>query len=651
MQASGYRFDSFVVDFSAREFVRDGERIHLQEQPFQLLVTLLERSNQVVTREELRRKLWPANVVVDFDHRLNNAITRLREVLGDDADSPRFIETVPRVGYRFIHPLSALPGSGVTAEQSSNGPAGPDLALPAQPRASGPDVPLAPPRQEGHGIARIWLWSGACVLILAIAAAAVWQIRGHADAGHPLHSVIVLPFDDLSADKTQTYLPDSITDALISDLGHLTHLRVISSATAMHYRGMHPRPSRLAHELAVDAVIEGQVVQARQQLRVDVRLIRAKDERQLWTQSFERNSTALGALMTDLAAGAGQVLAPTASSRHETPVPGSRSVIPAAYDAYLHGMHLLRIESNKEAIDRSIAYFEAARALDPNFGPAYAGLAEAYSTEHDSMVMNQRRIKAADPRPLIVARRAVELSPETPQAWGALSIALADRNDPECLEASQKALDLAPSDAWVHMQVAGCYFRQGQREKTIEHMRISLDLDPLNPHTLGMYGSTLIEHGNAEEGLQYLRRGVQLDPQNFSLHFLLGVYLTEMHRYQEAVTEFSTAEAISPNSLTSEVGLAWAEALLGETAKVEAMLPKLIAHAEALDYPSGVALVEVALRHRKEALAWLARSVDEHDVFFFDWPKSEGSDWLQDDPEFQKLARRMAGVTPIRPGY
>src|SRR5262249_3955272 len=147
MQASGYRFDSFVVDFSAREFVRDGERIHLQEQPFQLLVTLLERPNQVVTREELRTRLWPANVVVDFDHRLTNAITRLREVLGDDADSPRFIETVPRVGYRFIYPLAAEPGSGVTAEPSSNGPAGPDLPLSAQPPASTPDVPPAPPRQ------------------------------------------------------------------------------------------------------------------------------------------------------------------------------------------------------------------------------------------------------------------------------------------------------------------------------------------------------------------------------------------------------------------------------------------------------------------------------------------------------------------------
>jgi DNA-binding winged helix-turn-helix (wHTH) protein/TolB-like protein/tetratricopeptide (TPR) repeat protein len=650
MHESGYRFDSFVVDFSAREFVRDGERIHLQEQPFQLLMTLLERPHQVVTREELRKRLWPANVLVDFDHRLNNAITRLREVLRDDADSPRFIETVPRVGYRFIYPLPAVPGSGVTLEQSSNGSAGPELPLPAHPRASTPGVVPAPPRPEGRGKARIWLWSGAGVLIVAIAAAAVWQIRRDGDAGHPLRSVIVLPFDDLSADKTQTYLPDSLTDALTSDLGHLTPLRVISSATAMHYRGMHPRPSRLADELAVDAVIEGNFLQTGQQLRVELRLIRARDERLLWTQRFERNSTALGALMTDLAAGAGQVLAPTAATRHETTLSRSRSMIPAAYDAYLRGMHLLRIERNKEALDRSIAYFEAARALEPNFGPAYAGLSEAYGWERDTMIMNQRRIIEADPRALIMARRAVELSPEVAQAWMALSMALPDE-DPECLEASQKALDLAPGDAWVHKMVAPCYVKQGQREKGIEHLRISLDLDPLNPDTLGWYGSTLIEHGNAEEGLQYLRRGVQLDPQNFILHFRLGAHLTELHRYQDAVTEFSTAEVISPDSLASEVGLAWAEALLGETAKAEAMLPKLIAHAEALDYPSGVALVEVALHHRTEALAWLTRSVEEHDVFFFDWPESEGSAWLQDDPEFQKLARRMVGVTPIRPGF
>jgi TolB-like protein/DNA-binding winged helix-turn-helix (wHTH) protein len=376
MYESGYRFDSFVVDFSAREFVRDGERIHMQEQPFQLLVTLLERSNQVVTREELRKRLWPANVVVDFDHRLNNAITRLREVLRDDADAPRFIETVPRVSYRFIYALPAVPGSGVTTEQSS---------------ASTPDIPLATPRREGRGRARIWLWSGTCLLILSIAAAAVWQTPHHSEARRPLRSVIVLPFDDLSTDKKQTYLPDSITDALISDLGRVTHLRVISSATATHYRGMHPPPSRLADELAVDAVIEGHVVRTQQHMRVEVRLIRARDERQLWAQSFERDSTALGALMTDLASAAGQVLAPSASSQVTT-VPGSRSVIPAAYDAYLRGMHLVRSERNKEAIERSIAYFEAARALDPDFGPGYAGLAEAYLLERGNIILSRRRI-------------------------------------------------------------------------------------------------------------------------------------------------------------------------------------------------------------------------------------------------------------------
>jgi tetratricopeptide (TPR) repeat protein len=213
--------------------------------------------------------------------------------------------------------------------------------------------------------------------------------------------------------------------------------------------------------------------------------------------------------------------------------------------------------------------------------------------------------------------------------------------DPECLEASQKALDLAPGDAWVHNSVALCYGGQGQKAKGIEHLRISISLDPLNPYALGWYGSTLIESGNAEEGLQYLRKAVQLDPKNFIPHLRLGWHYTALHRYQEAVAAFSAAEAISPDSLTSEVGLAQAEALAGETAKAEAMLPKLIAHAEALDYPSGVALVEVALHHRKEALAWLARSVDEDEVFFFDWPDNPGSDWLQDDPEFQELARHM----------
>src|SRR5262249_54373167 len=404
------------------------------------------------------------------------------------------------------------------------------------------------------------------------------------------------------------------------DLGRLTPLRVISSTTAMHYRGMHPRPSRLADELAVDAVIEGNVVRAGQQLRVDVRLIRARDGRRLWARSFERDRTALGALMTDLAAGAGQVLAPTASTRHETTLSSSRSTIPAAYDAYLRGMHLLRNERNKETVDRSIAYFEAARALDPNFGPAYAGLSEAYGTEIGSIIMNQRRITEADPRPLVMARRAVELSPEVAQAWIALSSALGDREDPKCLEASQKALDLAPGDAWVHKSVADCNGAVGQKEKGIEQLRISLNLDPLNPYTLGVYGSTLVESGNAEEGLQYLRRAVQLDPLNFIPRFRLGVAYTQLHRYPEGVAEFSAAEAISPDSLTSEIGLAWAEALAGETVKAEAMLPRLIAHAEALDYPSGVALVEVALHHRKEALAWLARSVDENEKFFFDWP-------------------------------
>jgi TolB-like protein/DNA-binding winged helix-turn-helix (wHTH) protein len=311
VHGASLRFGVFELDLCSRELRRQGSRIRLQEQPFQVLRVLVEHAGELVTRETLRHQLWSSHIFVDFEHGLNNAIARLREALGDSAGIPRYIETLPRLGYRFIYPLTVDP------DESRPGPSGgraelvPSLALvpatvvtPALMARGDPPAAVTRSRRTAA-----WLLLAASTLTLAaISVVRYWPSDGTADAGG-IHSIVVLPFENLSPDSSQEYFVDGISDALISNLAQLDSFRVVSRTTAMHYKGNRQPLAQIARELQVDAVVEGSVMRAGPRVRVNVQLIRGVDDRHLWAQSYERDEIEVIALQNDLARAIAEAIA------------------------------------------------------------------------------------------------------------------------------------------------------------------------------------------------------------------------------------------------------------------------------------------------------------------------------------------------------
>jgi TolB-like protein/DNA-binding winged helix-turn-helix (wHTH) protein len=272
-QGSGrIRFGVFEVDLRAGELRKHGLRIRLQQQPFHVLEMLLLRPREVVTRDELRANLWQADTFVDFDHGLNKAINKIRDALGDSAENPHFVETVARRGYRFIAEVVRLEDIGALPPKELKPESGQLAATAARPKR----FP--------------WLNSRmafAFILIAAAIALLAWTVRWRNRSVPGIHSVAVLPLESLSADPSQDYFAEGMTDELITDLGQISALRVISRTSVMTYKNAHKSLPQIARELNVDAVVEGTVLRSGDQVRITAQLIQAPQDKHLWAKSYE----------------------------------------------------------------------------------------------------------------------------------------------------------------------------------------------------------------------------------------------------------------------------------------------------------------------------------------------------------------------------
>src|SRR5580658_6323005 len=281
------RFGVFEVDLRSGELRKKGAKIRLQGQPFLLLITLLKQQGEVVTREELRRTLWPEDTFVDFDHGLGTAVNKVREVLGDSASNPRFVETIPRRGYRFIAPVETI-GESETAPATGQAPLNKQ-----EPATGGLLEAKDEDRVEPLGAAAVavrprwalpWKVFGLVFLLLS-AGFTSFLLRSRPST--LIRSLVVLPLEDLSGDPSQEYFSDGMTDELITELGQVGELRVISRTSAMTYKGVRRPLPEIARELNVDAVVEGTVLRSGNQVRITAQLIRASSEQHLWAQSYE----------------------------------------------------------------------------------------------------------------------------------------------------------------------------------------------------------------------------------------------------------------------------------------------------------------------------------------------------------------------------
>ncbi len=622
------RFGEFEFDFSARELRSLGRTTRLQEQPALVLDLLLQRAGTVVPREEFHRKLWPAKAYLDQDHGLNNSIAKLREALGETRDQPRFLETIPRVGYRFKVGVLSVP---VGAQSRAETPA---IATPVSPAGT----------SRGSGSDRFHFARSGLVFVAAvILGAGIWLASRNLEGHSNVRSVVVLPFENLSSEPGQDYLVDGMTDILITDLANIGHLNVISRTTAMHYKGIHVPVSKIAADLKVDAVLEGSIARSGQRMLVNVRLVNAADDHPLWAHSYNREIESVSALQSELAQAVVDAIAVKVTPAERRRVAGDHVPPPVAYDEYLRGMYFVN-QRTKEGERASIPYFEAAIAADSKFAQAYAGLGQAYALLGGNSIAVGMKSADAKPKSLAAARKAVELDPQQSASWTALGMALnmwdeGSGADPQLQSVLARAVALGPSDAWAHKHYADYFYDRHQMADALRELEHSIRLDPLNPSTNCDYGEALMSAGSIQQGLAQLQRTVDLDPQYFVCRIKLGWAYMGEHRYAEALPEFRQAEALSPDSLPAQVGLAEAEILTGRPAAAQALLEVITREARELEKPSAVAVIEVMLHHRDQALVWLQQCVSAHDNMFFDWQDEAG--WLKSDPDYQVLARRF----------
>jgi TolB-like protein/DNA-binding winged helix-turn-helix (wHTH) protein len=344
----------------------------LQEQPFRLLTILLEKPGELVTRDELRARLWP-QTWVDFDHGLNKAISKIRQALGDSAENPRFVETVAGRGYRFLADVTIV-------ENERPEPAATNIAVRAEPAhlLVEADTPAtSPPR------ARAWKFYGlGSALALALALALLGFLHPWGRSSPTIRSLAVLPLENLSGDPSQDYFADGITEELITDLGQFGALRVISRTSVMTYKNVRKSMADIARELSVEAVVEGSVLRSGDRVRITAQLIRAPADQHIWAKSYEADFRDTLTLQRNVARDIAEQVRATVDRQEQTALEQSRPVIPEAYEAYLKGRYFWN-KRTAEGLKKAIDYFSHAISLDPSYAEAYSGLADSYALSGD----------------------------------------------------------------------------------------------------------------------------------------------------------------------------------------------------------------------------------------------------------------------------
>src|SRR5438067_4162403 len=399
------RFGVFEINIYSGELRKNGIRLRLSGQPFQVLSVLVEHPGEVVTREELHSRLWPADTFVDFDHGLNNAVARIREVLDDSSETPRYVETLPRRGYRFIAPVADTPPATVSPPISKPkiSPAPEVTSV----DSTAPAILIAPKR---FASARLWVLLGAAAVLSLFAVTFLLSRGASAKAARQtsIKSLAVLPLKNLSGDPTQEYLADGMTEAVIGRLAGIHDLRVISRTSVMHFKDTQLAVPEIARMLKVDAIVEGSVIREGNRIRVHAQLIRAATDEHFWSESYDRELRDVLSLESEVAQSIARKVEVTVTGKEQERLTAARPVSPEVYESYLKGRFAK--SNNRAEIEESIAYFEEAIRKDRTFAPAYVGLADAY----DSLGLVFIGVPPGEVRPKVIgaARKALELDPE-----------------------------------------------------------------------------------------------------------------------------------------------------------------------------------------------------------------------------------------------
>jgi len=627
------RFGVFELDLHAGELRKHGLRVRLQEQPFQVLAALLERPGEVVTREELQKKLWPADTFVDFDHGLNKTINKIREALGDAAESPRFVETVARRGYRFLAEVKVAEAAPVRRPESAT-QSHPGAEIRERPDPAGKPATLNPVLPS-----LAWKISG-FVVLLAMASLASWKLYSWKHPSPVIRSLAVLPLESLSSDASQDYFADGMTDELISDLGQISALRVISRTSVMAYKRARKPLPQIARELDVDAVVEGTVLRSGDQVRITAQLIEASSDKHLWSHSYEGQLRDTLALQNQVAQAIADQIRINLNSQERAALKNVRVANPQAYESYLKGRYFWN-KRTADGLKVALAYFNQAIDEDQKYAPSYSGLADTYALLGDWQyaVMTP---KEALPKAKAAAIKALELDPALGEAHNSLAFCL-DGFDWDFLSAGKefrRAIELNPGYATAHHWYAWHLSLSGQYAEAIAEMRKAENMDPLSLIIKTDLAELLLLSHSYDESIRQSRKTIEMDP-NFPLaHNQLGQAYLQKRMLDDAISELQKAVQLSAGSPTCLANLARAYAASGKKSEAVKLLSDLKKRSDpGYSHASEIAVIYAALGDKNQAMAWLEKGYEER--FNPGVLLRPGFDPLRSDPSFQELMHRI----------
>ncbi|MGA8442960.1 MAG: winged helix-turn-helix domain-containing protein [Candidatus Sulfotelmatobacter sp.] len=619
------RFAEFELDLRAGELRTNGHHVILPEKPFQILAALLERPGEMVTRDELVKRLWPAGTFVDFNLGLNKAVNRLREALGDSAEHPRFIETVPKRGYRLVVEVSSGVGTPPATE-----------------------VALSPHPSRREVTVRGWApLVAAGLALLAVAALVfdyVWVNRPWRTVQPLIRSIAVLPLENVSGDSAQDYFADGITDELITELGKIRQLRVVSRTSVMRYKDAGKSLPQIARELNVDAVIEGTVLHSGKRVRITAQLIEASTDKHLWAESYEGDAGDVLAIQDEVATSIANQVRIKLTPEERAILSSSQVVNPESHEAYLKGRYLWD-ERTPEGLRKSIEYFNEAIQKDPNYALAYAGLADTYGVLSDHDVSFPRD---SYPKAKAAALKALEIDDTVAEAHSALGRVEwgydwdAARAEKEFL----RAIQLNPSDSTAHQWYSDLLSEEGRAEEAIREAKSALELDPLSVAIPLKLGDAYYFAHRYDDAIEQSRKTVHLHPTASDPHQNLATYYLAKKMYAPFLTE-----ARLWLKLSGEASSAKAAAAIGRidaahySEALRIMIDQAIAERK-VAYSSAVWIAYLCAERedRDQAFRWLESAYRERDDSIHFINVDPGFDAFRSDPKFQDLLRRL-GLT------
>lgn len=647
--SQAYRFGLFEVDERRGEVRKQGLRIRLRGRPYDILLILLERPGELITRDELRSRLWSSDTFVDFDHGLNAAMNRLRELLGDSAENSRFIETVPKKGYRFIAPVTVAPAVSVAAI-----PAVADIGEAAVQRQAAPTVvgvpqaapavvldpapsPVAASAPAARRRAAVAL--AVSLLLVVVAGLIVWRLAPAGGSGVASMRMAVLPFRNLSGDPEQEFFSDGFTEEMIAELGGLepARLGVIARTTSMHYKGSTKSAHDIGAELGVDYVLEGSVRREDDRVRISADLVETKSQTNLWSDSYDKKASDVIDIQKDVAMAIAHAIVPTLGIRGAL----ADRAAPASFAAYEYTLkgRFFREQATEESTRKAIDYFDRALKLDPNYAPAYAGRGDAYrllgapgwEVEAPEVLLKQARSSA---------ERALALDPASSEAHAAMSmvhfsydwdLAAAERE-------IREAIRLNPSSSKAHQYYSGILTTAGRMEEATQEARRGLELDPLSATAGTTLGVRLYYANRIDEAEAEFHKTLEVTPSFGVAHWGLAQCYRAKGRVEEELDELTKAVTLSGNSAYMRAHLAYGYAAAGDRARALAIAEELEAEGRSRYVaPYHLALIAAGLGDTPAALRWLERAYRDRSGWMMFLPVEPEFQKTREAPEVQRL--------------